>query len=94
MGVGRKEEEEEKLGALRGILSAFLAEDSLLDICKEIVERRTEMWNVSTKVREDEVQTITTLIQKQAQIAVKPWVVLEEDTHTGKPPAGSVTQHV
>ncbi|XP_051014765.1 coiled-coil domain-containing protein 43 [Acomys russatus] len=80
LGVLQEEEEEEKLDALQGILSAFLEEDSLLDICKEIVERWSETRNVTTIVKkEDEVQAITTLIEKQAQIVVKPKVVSEEE---------------
>ncbi|KAF6092784.1 coiled-coil domain containing 43 [Phyllostomus discolor] len=80
LGVLQEEEEEEKLDALQGILSAFLEEDSLLNICKEIVERWTETQNVVTKVkREDEVQAIATLIEKQAQIVVKPRLVSEEE---------------
>ncbi|XP_029421877.1 coiled-coil domain-containing protein 43 isoform X1 [Nannospalax galili] len=80
LGVLQEEEEEEKLDALQGILSAFLEEDSLLDICKEIVERWSETQNVVTKMKkEDEVQAIATLIEKQAQIVVKPRMVSEEE---------------
>ncbi|XP_003131396.3 coiled-coil domain-containing protein 43 isoform X1 [Sus scrofa] len=80
LGVLQEEEEEEKLDALQGILSAFLEEDSLLNICKEIVERWSETQNVTTKVKkEDEVQAIATLIEKQAQIVVKPRMVSEEE---------------
>nr|XP_025842656.1 coiled-coil domain-containing protein 43 isoform X2 [Vulpes vulpes] len=80
LGVLQEEEEEEKLDALQGILSAFLEEDSLLNICKEIVERWSESQNVVTKVKkEDEVQAIATLIEKQAQIVVKPRMVSEEE---------------
>ncbi|XP_059991967.1 coiled-coil domain-containing protein 43 isoform X1 [Lagenorhynchus albirostris] len=81
LGVLQEEEEEEKLDALQGILSAFLQEeDSLLNICKEIVERWSETQNVVTKVKkEDEVQAIATLIEKQAQIVVKPRMVSEEE---------------
>uniref|UniRef100_A0A8D2DGC8 Coiled-coil domain-containing protein 43 n=1 Tax=Sciurus vulgaris TaxID=55149 RepID=A0A8D2DGC8_SCIVU len=77
LGVLQEEEEEEKLDALQGILSE---EDSLLNICKEIVERWSETQNVVTKVKkEDEVQAIATLIEKQAQIVVKPRMVSEEE---------------
>ncbi|KAM5274562.1 coiled-coil domain-containing protein 43 [Ctenodactylus gundi] len=80
LGVLQEEEEEEKLDALQGILSAFLEEDSLLNICKEIVERWSESQNVVPKVKkEDEVQAIATLIEKQAQIVVKPRMVSEEE---------------
>ncbi|KAM9597499.1 coiled-coil domain-containing protein 43 isoform 2-T2 [Trichechus inunguis] len=80
LGVLQEEEEEEKLDALQGILSAFLEEDSLLNICREIVERWSETQNVVTKVKkEDEVQAIATLIEKQAQIVVKPKMVSEEE---------------
>ncbi|KAG8505021.1 Coiled-coil domain-containing protein 43, partial [Galemys pyrenaicus] len=80
LGVLQEEEEEEKLDALQGILAAFLEEDSLHNICKEIVERWSETLNVVTKVKkEDEVQAIATLIEKQAQIVVKPRMVSEEE---------------
>ncbi|XP_016832179.1 coiled-coil domain-containing protein 43 isoform X2 [Cricetulus griseus] len=80
LGVLQEEEEEEKLDALQSILSAFLEEDSLLDNCKEIVDRWSETQNVTIKVeKEDEVQAITTLIEKQAQIVVKPRMVSEEE---------------
>ncbi|XP_040591133.1 coiled-coil domain-containing protein 43-like [Mesocricetus auratus] len=80
LGVLQEEEEEEKLDALQSILSAFLEEDSLLDNCKEIVERWSETQNVTTKVeKEDEVQAIATLIEKQAQIVVKPRMVSEKE---------------
>ncbi|XP_005394591.1 PREDICTED: coiled-coil domain-containing protein 43 isoform X2 [Chinchilla lanigera] len=79
LGVLQEEEEEEKLDALQCILCAFLEEDSLLTICKEIVGRWSESQNVVPKVKkEDEVQAIATLIEKQAQIVVKPRVVSEE----------------
>ncbi|KAM6174473.1 coiled-coil domain-containing protein 43 [Erethizon dorsatum] len=79
LGVLQEEEEEEKLDALQCILCAFLEEDSLLTICKEIVERWSESQSVVPKVKkEDEVQAIATLIEKQAQIVVKPRVVSEE----------------
>ncbi|XP_004859261.1 coiled-coil domain-containing protein 43 [Heterocephalus glaber] len=79
LGVLQEEEEEEKLDALQCILCAFLEEDSLLTICKEIVERWSESQNVVPKVKkEDEVQAIATLIEKQAQIVVKPRMVSEE----------------
>ncbi|KAK7807864.1 hypothetical protein U0070_024042 [Myodes glareolus] len=67
---------------MQGILSTFLEEDSLLAICKEIVKRWSEMQNVTTKVKkkkEGEVQAIATLIEKQAQIMVKPRMVSEEE---------------
>ncbi|XP_054989538.1 coiled-coil domain-containing protein 43 [Sorex araneus] len=79
LGVLQEEEEEEKLDALQCILSAFLEEDSLLNICKEIVERWSETQNVVATVQKDEVQAIATLIEKQAQIVVKPRMVSEEE---------------
>uniref|UniRef100_F6S5N8 Coiled-coil domain-containing protein 43 n=1 Tax=Monodelphis domestica TaxID=13616 RepID=F6S5N8_MONDO len=79
-GVLQEDEEEERLDALQGILAAFLEEDSLLDICREIVARWSETQNVVTKEKkEDEVQAIATLIEKQAQIVVKPKMVSEEE---------------
>ncbi|XP_053426635.1 coiled-coil domain-containing protein 43-like isoform X2 [Nycticebus coucang] len=80
LDVLQEEEEEEKLDVLQGILLAFLEKDSLLNICKEIVERWSETQNVVTKVKkEDEVQAIATLIKKQAQMVVKPRMVSEEE---------------
>lgn len=38
LGVLQEKEEEERLDALQGILSAFPEGDYLLNICKEIVE--------------------------------------------------------
>ncbi|KAF5921939.1 hypothetical protein HPG69_015389 [Diceros bicornis minor] len=79
LGALQEEEEEEKLDALQGVLSAFLEEDSLLNICTKIVERWWETQNVVTKVKkEDEVQAIATLTEKHAQIVVKPRMVSEE----------------
>ncbi|XP_036613959.1 coiled-coil domain-containing protein 43 isoform X1 [Trichosurus vulpecula] len=79
-GVLQEDDEEERLDALQGILAAFLEEDSLLDVCREIVKRWSETQNVVTKEKkEDEVQAIATLIEKQAQIVVKPKMVSEEE---------------
>ncbi|XP_068932235.1 coiled-coil domain-containing protein 43 isoform X2 [Petaurus breviceps papuanus] len=79
-GVLQEDDEEERLDALQGILAAFLEEDSLLDICREIVQRWSETQNIVTKEKkEDEVQAIATLIEKQAQIVVKPKMVSEEE---------------
>ncbi|XP_005072831.2 coiled-coil domain-containing protein 43-like isoform X1 [Mesocricetus auratus] len=80
LGVLQEEEEGEKLDALQSILSAFLEEDSLLDHCKEIVERWSETQTVTPKAEKgDDVQAIATLIEKQAQIVVKPRMVSEEE---------------
>ncbi|XP_053418157.1 transmembrane protein 126A isoform X2 [Nycticebus coucang] len=69
-----------KAGRSAGYPLCFPGRDSLLNICKEIVERWSETQNVVTKVKkEDEVQAIATLIEKQAQIVVKPRMVSEEE---------------
>ncbi|PNI17729.1 CCDC43 isoform 5 [Pan troglodytes] len=60
LGILQEEEEEEKLDALQGILSAFLPCSSFHHL-------------------PDEVQAIATLIEKQAQIVVKPRMVSEEE---------------
>ncbi|XP_043820116.1 LOW QUALITY PROTEIN: coiled-coil domain-containing protein 43 [Dromiciops gliroides] len=76
----REEDRRRSWTPLQGILAAFFGEDSLLDICREIVERWSETQNVVTKEKkEDEVQAIATLIEKQAQIVVKPKMVSEEE---------------
>lgn len=63
----------EKLDTLQGILSTFLEEDSLLDILKEIVNNHLKLRMLSPEVKkEDEVQAIGTLMEKQAQIVGKP----------------------
>lgn len=53
LGVLQEKEEEERLDALQGILSAFPEGDYLLNICKEIVERWSETQNVTTKVKKE-----------------------------------------
>ncbi|XP_055968585.1 coiled-coil domain-containing protein 43-like [Sorex fumeus] len=60
----------------------FPVRRSLLNICREIVERWSETQNVvATVQKEDEVQGNATLIEKQAQIVVKPRMVSEEEKH-------------
>ncbi|XP_069808532.1 coiled-coil domain-containing protein 43 [Dendropsophus ebraccatus] len=81
-GVLREEDNpEERDEALRGILSAFLEEDSIEDVCLEIVTKWCEAVK-ATKAQakpEDEVQALTSMIEKQAQIVVKPKEVSEEE---------------
>nr|XP_003465786.1 coiled-coil domain-containing protein 43 [Cavia porcellus] len=78
LGVLQEEEEEEKLDTLQCILSAFLEEDSLLTVCKEMWSGGQNLRMCPEVKKEDEVQAIATLIEKQAQIVVKPRVVTEE----------------
>ncbi|XP_053308900.1 coiled-coil domain-containing protein 43 [Spea bombifrons] len=82
-GVLREEEDnhEERDEALRGILAAFLEEDSIEEVCLEIVTK----WNDTQKAaaaqasQEDEVQALASMIEKQAQIVVKTKEVSEEE---------------
>ncbi|XP_053193858.1 coiled-coil domain-containing protein 43 [Scomber japonicus] len=81
LGVLQEEEsDEEKEDALQGILSAFLDEDSVEDVCKQIIKQWTDHCSQSAKhVADDvEVQAIASMIEKQAQIVVKPKDVSEE----------------
>ncbi|CAL8273277.1 unnamed protein product [Lota lota] len=66
--------EEEKIETLQGILSAFLDGDTLEDVCEQIINQWTEHCNRSTKYDDDDadVQAIASLMEKQAQIVVKP----------------------
>ncbi|XP_059725229.1 coiled-coil domain-containing protein 43 isoform X2 [Haemorhous mexicanus] len=80
-GLLREEEsDEERLEALRAVLAACLEEDLLNDVCREVVER----WSVSQVVdskeeKEDEVQAIASMMEKQARIVVKPKEVSQEE---------------
>ncbi|XP_046893787.1 coiled-coil domain-containing protein 43 [Hypomesus transpacificus] len=81
LGVLQEDEtDEEKGDALQGILSAFLDEDSLDNVCGEIIRQWTESCARSTsKSNVDvEVQAIASMIEKQAQIVVKQKEVSEE----------------
>ncbi|XP_049417159.1 coiled-coil domain-containing protein 43 [Epinephelus fuscoguttatus] len=82
LGVLQEEEsDEEKEDALQGILSAFLDEDSVEDVCKQIIKQWTEWRNRSaakTNADDAEVQAIASMIEKQAQIVVKQKEVSEE----------------
>ncbi|TTM85796.1 Coiled-coil domain-containing protein 43 [Bagarius yarrelli] len=82
LGVLREEEsDEEKNDALKDILSAFVDEDTLEEVCKEILKQWTERCsrNTATSTQpEDEVQAIASLIEKQAQIVVKQKEVSNE----------------
>ncbi|XP_066485213.1 coiled-coil domain-containing protein 43 [Tiliqua scincoides] len=82
---GLLREAESDAERLEGLTEALAAgeqdEDVLQDVCKEIVERWSEAQNVGTKEKkEDELQAIATLIEKQAQIVVKPKEVSKEET--------------
>ncbi|XP_062264423.1 coiled-coil domain-containing protein 43 [Platichthys flesus] len=80
LGVLEEEEsDEEKADALQGVLSAFLTEDTVEDVCKQIIKQWTECCSRSA-VKEDDAQVlaIASLIEKQAQIVVKHKEVSEE----------------
>lgn len=82
LGILQEEEnDEEKEDALRGILSAFLDEDSMEDVCKQIIKQWTEFCSRSAAKKDAddaEVQAIASMIEKQAQIVVKQKAVSEE----------------
>ncbi|XP_072741889.1 coiled-coil domain-containing protein 43 [Ciconia boyciana] len=80
-GLLREEEsDEERLEALRGVLSACLEEDLLNDVCREVVEKWSESQIVDAKEKkEDEVQAIASMMEKQAKIVVKPKEVSQEE---------------
>ncbi|RXM31750.1 Coiled-coil domain-containing protein 43 [Acipenser ruthenus] len=83
LGVLQEEDsEEEKMDAIQSILSAFLEEDALEDVCKEIIKQWSDS-SAGSKARNDhvdaEVQAIASLIEKQAQIVVKQKEVSEEE---------------
>ncbi|XP_056143854.1 coiled-coil domain-containing protein 43 [Lampris incognitus] len=82
LGVLQEEESDEEKGdALQGILSAFLEEDTLEDVCKQIIKQWSEC-NAQSTAKQDaddaEVQTIANMIEKQAQIVVKQKEVSED----------------
>ncbi|XP_056609080.1 coiled-coil domain-containing protein 43 [Triplophysa dalaica] len=73
LGVLKEEEnDDEKKDALQGILSAFLEDDTLEEVCQQILHHWTEYSRSTMRSnQEDEVQAIASLIEKQAQIVVK-----------------------
>ncbi|KAF7656972.1 hypothetical protein LDENG_00033550 [Lucifuga dentata] len=82
LGVLQEEEsDDEKADALQGILSAFLDEDTLENVCGEIIKQWTECCTRTTNKSDAddvEVQAIASMIEKQAQIVVKQKEVTEE----------------
>ncbi|XP_038609972.1 coiled-coil domain-containing protein 43 isoform X2 [Tachyglossus aculeatus] len=73
--------DDDKLDALRDILAAFLEEEPLLAVCQEIIARWAEAQAAAAPAerKEDEVLAIASLMEKQAQIVVKPRAVSEEE---------------
>ncbi|XP_054851453.1 coiled-coil domain-containing protein 43 isoform X2 [Eublepharis macularius] len=76
------ENDAERLEGLEAALAAGeLDEDVLQEVCREIVQRWSEAQDVGTKEKkEDEIQAIASMIEKQAQIVVKPKEVSKEET--------------
>ncbi|NXL66893.1 CCD43 protein, partial [Chordeiles acutipennis] len=75
-----EESDEERLEALRGVLAACLEEDLLNDVCREVVEKWSESQIVDAKEKkEDEIQAIASMMEKQAKIVVKPKEVSQEE---------------
>ncbi|XP_026539447.1 coiled-coil domain-containing protein 43 isoform X2 [Notechis scutatus] len=82
-GVLREAEcDAERLEGLAGALAAGESdEDVLQEVCKEIIKKWSEAQYVEiSEKKEDEIQAITNIIEKQAQIVVKPKEILKEDT--------------
>ncbi|NXA43094.1 CCD43 protein, partial [Eudromia elegans] len=74
------ESDEERLEALRGVLAACLEEDLLGDVCRELVEKWSESQVVDAEEKkEDEVQALASMMEKQARIVVKPREVSQEE---------------
>ncbi|XP_013878769.1 coiled-coil domain-containing protein 43 [Austrofundulus limnaeus] len=82
LGILQEEDsDEEKKDALQGIFSAFLEEDTMEDVCMQIINQWTEYSRQSSgrqNTDDAEVQAIATMIEKQAQIVVKQKEVSEE----------------
>ncbi|KAK2512520.1 Ccdc43 [Columba guinea] len=75
-----EESDEERLEALRGVLAACLEEDLLSDVCRELVEKWSESQVVdAVEKKEDEIQALTSVMEKQARIVVKPKEVSQEE---------------
>ncbi|XP_010226565.1 PREDICTED: coiled-coil domain-containing protein 43 [Tinamus guttatus] len=57
-----------------------LEEDLLGDVCREVIEKWAESQTVDAKEKkEDEVQAIASMMEKQARIVVKPREVSQEE---------------
>ncbi|XP_038134253.1 coiled-coil domain-containing protein 43 isoform X1 [Cyprinodon tularosa] len=82
LGILKEEEsDEEKEDALQGILSAFLDEDTIEEVCKQIINHWKECCSrLADGQNKDsaEVQAIASMIEKQAQIVVKQKDLSEE----------------
>ncbi|NXC30792.1 CCD43 protein, partial [Campylorhamphus procurvoides] len=80
-GLLREEEsDEERLEGLRAVLAACLEEDLLNDVCQEVVEKWSDSQVVDAKEeKEDEVQAIASMMEKQARIVVKPKEVSSQE---------------
>nr|XP_009930592.1 PREDICTED: coiled-coil domain-containing protein 43 [Opisthocomus hoazin] len=64
----------------RGAASPGTEEDLLNDVCREVVEKWSESQIVDAKEnKEDEVQAIASMMEKQAKIVVKPKEVSQEE---------------
>ncbi|NXI73132.1 CCD43 protein, partial [Anseranas semipalmata] len=69
-----------RLEALRGVLAACLEEDLLNDVCREVVEKWSESQIVDAQEKkEDEIQAIASMMEKQAKIVVKPKEISQEE---------------
>ncbi|NXN12000.1 CCD43 protein, partial [Indicator maculatus] len=55
-------------------------EDLLSDVCREVVEKWSESQTVDTQEKkEDEIQALASMMEKQARIVVKPKEVSQEE---------------
>ncbi|XP_061761337.1 coiled-coil domain-containing protein 43 isoform X3 [Nerophis ophidion] len=82
LGVLQEEEsDEDKWDALQGILSAFLGDDTLEEVCKQIIDQWADFCSRSANKKDAgdvEVQAIASMMEKQAQIVVRQKEVTEE----------------
>uniref|UniRef100_A0A8C5S112 Coiled-coil domain-containing protein 43 n=1 Tax=Laticauda laticaudata TaxID=8630 RepID=A0A8C5S112_LATLA len=79
-GILREAEcDAERLEGLTGALAAGESdEDVLQEVCKEIIKKWSEAQYVEISEKKDEIQAITNIIEKQAQIVVKPKEILKD----------------
>uniref|UniRef100_A0A8C0G4K0 Coiled-coil domain containing 43 n=1 Tax=Chelonoidis abingdonii TaxID=106734 RepID=A0A8C0G4K0_CHEAB len=75
-----EESDEERLEGRCTGPGACLEEDLLPDVCREIVVKWSEAQSIGVREKkEDEIQAIASMIEKQAQIVVKPKEVSQDE---------------
>uniref|UniRef100_A0A8C0BKM9 Coiled-coil domain containing 43 n=1 Tax=Buteo japonicus TaxID=224669 RepID=A0A8C0BKM9_9AVES len=69
-----------ELATMKPVCVVRAEEDLLNDVCREVVEKWSESQIVDAKEKkEDEIQAITSMMEKQAKIVVKPKEVSQEE---------------